>query len=89
MDLYEFCSLGFGSVLGIRIRIQEQGNLPNLTNKPDFQPFKNGFCTTYIRYIFHVKTHLFVTAKFDLDLESHSAWIRIGLAPFDPDPHPY
>jgi hypothetical protein len=32
--------------LGMRIRIQEQGNLPNLTNKPDFQSFIMAFVHT-------------------------------------------
>jgi len=58
----------------MRIRIQEQVNLPKLTNKPDLQPFKTAFVhtvvirllgITYIKYIFHVKIQPFVTAKSD------------------------
>jgi hypothetical protein len=30
-----------GSVLGMRIRIQEHGKWPKFTNKPGFLPFKN------------------------------------------------
>jgi hypothetical protein len=37
-------SPGSAYVMWMRIRIQEQGNLPKLKNKPDFQLFKKGFC---------------------------------------------
>ncbi len=53
----------------IRIRIQEHGNRPNLTNKPDFQPFKKGFvpakiCFMFMFYVYvHVKFYLFLAAK--------------------------
>ncbi len=36
----QFGSPGSGSVLGMRIRIQEQGNCPKFTNESDFQPSK-------------------------------------------------
>jgi hypothetical protein len=38
-----FGSPGSGFVLGKRIRIQKQENLPKLTTKPHFPAFKNGF----------------------------------------------
>jgi hypothetical protein len=34
-----FGSPGSGSVLGMRIRIQELGYLPKITNKPEFEHF--------------------------------------------------
>ncbi len=39
-DPHWFGSPESGSVLGMRIGIQEQGNWPKFTNKLDFQPFK-------------------------------------------------
>jgi hypothetical protein len=43
-DLHEsaliWLEFGSGSVLGMRIRIQEHGNLPKFTNIPGFVPFK-------------------------------------------------
>jgi hypothetical protein len=39
---------GFILAIRIRIRIQELGNLPKLTIKADFQPFKMAFVGTYV-----------------------------------------
>ncbi len=70
MDPHCWGSPGSGSGLGMRIRIQEQGNWPKLTNKPDFQPFKMAFMfyVIYIKYIFQVKSLTRIR-------------IRIGLTP--------
>ncbi len=67
MDLHWCGSPGSGSVLAmrIRIRIQEQENIPIFTNKPDFKHFKKAFLLnvgmyyvsciiTNKKYIFHV-----------------------------------
>jgi hypothetical protein len=35
--------LSSGSVLGVRIRIQAQGDRPKLTKKPEFRPFEKTF----------------------------------------------
>jgi hypothetical protein len=73
----------------MRIRIQEQGNLPKLPNKPDIHPIKKA-------------SQLFVAAKSDQDLDPHESalvcrpfvvqdrievksWIRI-LIETNPDP---
>jgi hypothetical protein len=42
--------LDLGSVLGMRIRIQEQEKLTKLTNKSEFQPFKKPFVPKYKFY---------------------------------------
>jgi hypothetical protein len=42
-DPHGFGSPGSGSVLGMRVRIQEQGNLRKVTNKLDLQTFKKAF----------------------------------------------
>jgi hypothetical protein len=70
------CGTGSGSVLGMRIRSGSRSNTP-------ISSLSKGFCTCvgmiydlviytvpYIKYIFHVKIHLFVTAKFDQDPDS-------------------
>jgi hypothetical protein len=62
----------------MRIRIQKQGNLTKLTNKPDFQPFKKGFVPAEVCFMtcYLHKVHIFFLEKFfvsDKDL--------------DPDPH--
>ncbi len=60
------------------IRIQEQGNLPKLPNKPDIHPIKKA-------------SQLFVEAKSDQDPDSHgSALVWSGShygKKLDPDPH--
>jgi hypothetical protein len=74
-------------VLGMRFRIQiqEQRNLPNLTSKPDFQPFKMALGTFYgilpawSTYIFLVKIQHFVTIK-----SLTRSWIRIRIWSWDP-----
>ncbi len=43
MDPHWFGSPRSGFVFGMTIRIQEQGNCPKFTNKPDFQPLKQAF----------------------------------------------
>ncbi len=43
MDPHSIFCPGFGSVLGMRLRIQEHGNRHKFTNKPGFLPFKKAF----------------------------------------------
>jgi hypothetical protein len=47
-DPHSFGCPGSGSVLGIRIRIQEHGNRPKFT-KTWFPAFQNGFCSFVLR----------------------------------------
>ncbi len=63
MDPHGYGFPGSGSVWGMRIRIQEQVNWPNLQINFDFQEFYKGLCTyRYLvpnmiydqRYIFHL-----------------------------------
>ncbi len=76
-------SPGSGSVLEMRIRIQEQGNWKKTKNW--FPAFQNGFwtyvgtvcfmrCYLYIKHIFNVKIQLFVMAKCDQDPDPHWFW---------------
>jgi hypothetical protein len=63
-DPHGFGSLGSGFVLRIGIRIQEQGNLPKLTNKPD-PAFRNGFVPTSVvtcTYVFQHITYIFMSS---------------------------
>ncbi len=72
---------GSGSVLGVRIRPREHGNLPKFSNKPVFLHFKKAFVPSQVRflihchfnYIFHVKVQIFVTLKFDQDPDPHES----------------
>ncbi len=74
MDLHSIFCPGFGSVPGMRIRIQEHGNCHKFTNKPGFLPSKKkllylrGYVflpITLFKYICHVKIQLFVTLQSD------------------------
>jgi hypothetical protein len=53
MDPHCFGCPGSGSVLGMRIRIQEHGSCPKLTNI--FLTYANTILITCFKYIFHVK----------------------------------
>ncbi len=64
-DPHWFGCLGFGSVLGIRIQIQEHGNRLKLPNNPGFLP-----C---FKYIFHVKIQLVVTFNSDQDPDANGS----------------
>ncbi len=90
IDLHSIFCPGFGSVSGMRIRIQEHGNCHKFTNKPGFLPFKKVFVSscvcflTYcpLKYIFHVKIELFVTLKSDHDPDPDpflAPWTRIRI----------
>ncbi len=85
MDPHWFGSPRSGSGLGMRIRIQEQGNRPKLTNKRDFQPsiwhlYLCGYVLWHLT-IFQVKIQLFVTEKSAQESDPH--WF----VSLDPDPH--
>jgi hypothetical protein len=45
--LWQHLITGSGSVFGMRIKIQEHGNLPELTNKPGFLPLKKALNRTF------------------------------------------
>jgi hypothetical protein len=75
MDPHWFSSPGSGSVLGMLIQIQEQGNVTKFENDLDK---KGVFCAIllviYIKYIFHVKTQLLVvTAKSEQDPDPYGS----------------
>jgi hypothetical protein len=73
----------------MRIRIQEQRNLPKLTNKPEYQLFIKAAVPYYldmlydlhIKYIFHAKLELIEKAKSGQHTDPH--WF----GSIDPDPH--
>ncbi len=84
LDPHWFCYPGSrsGSVSRMRIwiQIQEQGNLPKLTNKPDFHHFK--MVLVQMRYFLWQKS-IFFTPKHNF-LWWHSLtgiWIRIRMDP--------
>jgi hypothetical protein len=54
MDPHSFGCPGSGSVLGMRIRIQEHENLPKFTNKPGFLPFKKAFEKAFVGMFFYL-----------------------------------
>ncbi len=57
MDPHSFCCPGYryGSVLGMRIRIQEHGNCTNFTNKPSLLSFNMFFYTRkYVFFTYHL-----------------------------------
>jgi hypothetical protein len=91
MDPHSFGCPGFGSAMGMRIRIKKHENLPKFTSKPGFLRFKGAFVsyyagsgtepvflpiTYYFMHVFYVKIKPFVT------LTSERIRIRIGLAPW-------
>jgi hypothetical protein len=92
-----FCSPGSGSVLGmrIRIRIQEQGNLPKLTNKTDFLPLKMAFVPKWVPMFYDIlsaqsifsmsKSNFLVAEKSDQDPDPH--WLGSLNQNPDLDPH--
>jgi hypothetical protein len=83
--LFWLLGFGSGSLLEMRIRIQDKGNWPKLTNKSHFQPLKK---TLYLRRnvlwhgrYFYVKIQLLVSCNGKVWQRSGSAWIRVGLLP--------
>jgi hypothetical protein len=80
-----------GSVLLMRIRIQEHRKWKKFTNKlwTWFLAFQKGFCrylsSMFLTYylLFHVKIKLLVTLKSDQDPDSDPLWF----GSLDPDPH--
>jgi hypothetical protein len=82
--------------MGMRILIQEQGNLP--INVSLISSLSNWLCTyvglfydtlpTWYSLFFYVKIHLFVTEKSDQDPDPHDQHCFGSLVPIpDPDPH--
>ncbi len=51
LDPHSFGCLASGSVLRMRIRIQQHGNLPKFKNKPGFLPFKKAFVPSYVCFL--------------------------------------
>ncbi len=89
MDSHWFGFPGSRSVLGMWIGIQEQENLPQLTNKPEFQPTYFLYVlwhSTWIKYIFQVKSNFLRWQS----LTWNRIWIRTKSHCFgslDPDSH--
>jgi hypothetical protein len=83
-DPHWFGCIGSGSQLVMRVWIQEHENVPILTNKPGFLPFKKDFVPSQVRYVFwtcyllstyffNVKIQLFVTLS-DQDTDPDTHW---------------
>ncbi len=88
LDPHSFGCLGSGSVLGMRIRIQELGNWPTFTNKPGFLPLKRllylhrcvfrPFTTLSKTSTFCDSKSLMICARIRIYIEIKS-WIRIRI----------
>ncbi len=70
-----------GSVFVMRIQIQEQGNGPKLTNKPDFQPLKKAlYLRRYVLLsIIYIKYLYFSCKKFNILWQQNLTRIRIRI----------
>jgi hypothetical protein len=82
-----------GSLLGLRIRIHENGNGPNLTNKSGFLPFKKTFVPSFacfltyylLKVYFSTKYSTFCNCRTRIRMDPH--WFGSLDLDSDMDPH--
>ncbi len=62
-DPHWFGCPGSGSILEMRIRVQEHGKWPKLTNKPGLLPFKEAFYSRRYRMFFYLFKYIFLIKR--------------------------